>query len=136
MVNAVRTLLVNLDGHGCVTGDGEEYTDPQFRAVSLPSYLQVIRAVLFGAAPDRRTVLYRTRQFLAVIHAANLAEFVTVDDPRLTYLPLARGGFELPPQLVLSPIGGHAYVAHLTGPAPGQDTAGKTDFTWTLTVTE
>jgi hypothetical protein len=66
----------------------------------LPEPLRRVRAVLFGRDPDRRTLLYRTRQFLALLHACELEEFVTAVDPRVTYLPLDRGVLEPRPDVL------------------------------------
>ena len=64
-----------------------------------------MRLALYGHDPDRATMLYRVRQFLAVLHATPLVEFVTADDPRLTYLPLATGVFEPLPGVVPDDLG-------------------------------
>ena len=134
MVNAVRTLLANLDGSGFAPGDGEEYTPPDYHPVPLPGYLQTLRAVLFGTNPDRHTVLYRVRQFVALLHATALAQDVLAFDSRVTYLPIARGDFELPPSVAVLPIGGHTQVLIVDGPAPVQDGIGRTTFSWLITA--
>jgi hypothetical protein len=134
VINSVRTYLANLAGQGFVRGDGEEYTDPAFVPVALPGYLQTLRAILYGADPDRRAVLYRTRQFLGVLHATRLGdEYVRVDDPRITYLPVARGGLELAPNVAVSPLGGSPPLI-LTGPIPAADASGRLASAWTLSV--
>lgn len=86
MINHCRTLLLNRDGRGYVVGvPGEEYTPPEFRAVALPRALQRVWQCLFGTDPDRPYLHYRVRQYLALLHAGPLAEFVTDLDPRITY---------------------------------------------------
>jgi hypothetical protein len=88
VINEVRTLLFNRDGQGFVLGPGEEYVDPAYRAVPLSGPAAAVRALLYGAAPDRATALVRTFQYLQVLHASPLAEAVSRADPRVTYLPL------------------------------------------------
>jgi hypothetical protein len=83
----------------------------------LPEPLRRVRAVLFGRDPDRRTLLYRTRQFLALLHACELEEFVTAVDPRVTYLPLDRGVLEPRPDVLPDDLG--AVAARLQ--AVGED---------------
>ncbi len=105
MVNEVRTLLLNLAGQGFARGPGEEYSDPAFKPVALPGYLFAARVAYFGPEPDRSTLLYRVRQGLAAVHATELAEFVTANDPRITYLPIAPGGFEPRPGVLPDDVG-------------------------------
>lgn len=52
---------------------------------NLPTYLQSLRTVLLGADPDRIFGNYRVRQYMALLHATELVEFVTELDPRITY---------------------------------------------------
>lgn len=87
MINHLRTLLRNRDGRGwSATVPGEEYAPPEFRALALPAPLKNVHAVLFGARPDLAFLNYRLRQYLTIVHASPLAEFVTALDPRITYL--------------------------------------------------
>lgn len=86
MLNHFRTLLANvppLNGAGFYLA--EELIDPAFAPVRPSAAALAARRVLFGAAPDRDMVNYRTRQLLAVVHATPLADYVTALDGRLTY---------------------------------------------------
>src|SRR5690606_37703460 len=83
MINHVRTLLLGLPGAaspGYQTA-GEEFVDPTFQPVALPTYLAAVRRTLFGVDPDRLMLNYRLKQLLEVIHATELAEYVTFLDP-------------------------------------------------------
>lgn len=132
MINHYRCLLLNLDGPAPATLDGEEYVPPDFRSVVLTTPLMAVRAALFGSMPDRRMLLYRTRQLLACVHAGPLAGAVTGPDPRLTYLPLARGGFELAGGLAATPIG-HSTPLTVVGTPPAERD-GRTAYAWTVAI--
>jgi len=88
MINHVRTLLMNQPrGSYRVTDPGEEYISPRFIAAVWPTALQLFRNTLFGAHPDRLFINFRMRQLMQLIHSTELADDVTKDDLRLTYLP-------------------------------------------------
>jgi hypothetical protein len=131
MVNHVRTLLVNRTGHGNASGPGEEYTSPAYREVPLSTPLRAIRAALFGRDPDRDTLLFRVRQFLAVLHSTELAEYVTADDPRLTYV--LGDESELLPSTAASPVG-HAHPLYIGGTQPREGGTGKTRYRWDVEI--
>ena len=87
MLNHARTLLVNLD-----PGDAQDFTffaeeaiDADFRVLTLPSFIETFRQQLFGATPDRAMRNYRAAQFLALLHASPLDEYLRALDPRITY---------------------------------------------------
>lgn len=87
MINHARTLLGNqaaiLLG---LNFPGEEYVPETFYPVTLPSPLARIRALLFGSQPDRIMVNYRLRQYMTLLHATELSQYVTAFGARLTYL--------------------------------------------------
>ena len=87
MLNHVRTLLLNQawDAQPGPDFPGEELIPNGFGGLELPSYLDRLRGVLFGADPDREYLNYRLRQFMALLHATPLVEFVTSLDPRISY---------------------------------------------------
>lgn len=87
MINHFRTLLINRDGDEQEQGSrlGDEYLPPNFRAVTLPGYLQSLRRILFGSSPDRVFANYRARQCMSLMHSSELVEFVLHLDPRITY---------------------------------------------------
>lgn len=135
MCNAFRTYLANIDGSGFAVGDGEEYSDPTYRAAQLPGYLSTIRRVLFGVAPDRRGVLYRLRRYLALVHAVPALDAdVRAMDPRVTYLPLARPQGEFPVGSQVTAIGGHADELTIIGDPPVGDGSGKLQLGWTVEI--
>src|SRR5262245_23183604 len=63
----------------------EEIVDPDFSALKLPSFLETVRAQLFGSDPDRYMLNYRCHQLLALTHATPLAEYLIALDSRITY---------------------------------------------------
>lgn len=88
MINHARTLLLNVSGASSQRQEtGEEYIPETYQPIELPSYLQTPRKVLFGAAPDRYFLNFRTRELMAYLHQTELAEYVYALDPRVTYWP-------------------------------------------------
>lgn len=88
MINHGRSLLLNVSGSRYQPQYlGEEYIPPDFVSVSLPSYLQTARRILFGARPDRVFLNYRVRDLLHSIHETELAEYLYALDSRVTYWP-------------------------------------------------
>src|SRR3990167_9195258 len=59
-----------------------------FKPFSPSGPVSRIRNLLFGHAPDRAMLNYRLAQYMAVIHATELEEYVLDLDNRVTYLPL------------------------------------------------
>lgn len=77
---------MNIDGSdGFLKEPGEEIIPSDYKAVVLPPYLQAIRHTLYGANPDRLMLNYRTRQYLALLHATELEDYVLALDNRITY---------------------------------------------------
>lgn len=87
MINHARTLLLNLDG---ATGymdncPGEELIAADYKAIALPTYLNIVRNRLFGANPDRTMLNYRAAQLLRLIQATELQQHILELDSRITY---------------------------------------------------
>lgn len=90
MINHARTLLLNRKPDNIAYGGqpGDEYLPTDYVTVkNLPTYLQSLRDMLLGPNPDRIFGNYRARQYMALLHATELVEFVTDLDPRITYDP-------------------------------------------------
>lgn len=90
MINHARTLLLNVSGSQRASPEtfvGEEYVPPSFVAVALTPTLQLLRAPLFGLSADRAMLNYRLAQYMTLLHATDLADYVTYFDPRVTYWP-------------------------------------------------
>lgn len=87
MYNQARTLLVNLNGSSDIFSDvpGDEPIPSAYRQLELPTYLDVFRARLFGAKPDRAMLNYRTAQLLSLIETTDLQSHVLALDSRITY---------------------------------------------------
>lgn len=87
MLNHARNLLLNVapgTTQNCPY-PGDELIDPGYKPFVPSTAIQAVRSILFGAAPDRVMLNYRTRQVLALLHAGPLVEFVTDLDPRTSY---------------------------------------------------
>lgn len=86
MINHARSLLLNRAGPDGIVGElGDELIPPDYRSVELPTHLQTLRRLLFGSDPDLPGLNYRTRQYLSLLHATRLEEFVLDLDPRISY---------------------------------------------------
>jgi hypothetical protein len=126
VVNHVRTLLLNLPA-SATTLMGE-YVPPSFQTVALPLYLQQARSLLFGPRADAAMLDYRLRQYMAMLHATELAEFVTVQDPRITYTPgdRAMADFDFAPSVQAV---GNGYTLYVIGDRP-LAIDGRMTFSW------
>ena len=126
----MRTLLLNQPASS-ETPVGE-YVPPMFRAVLVPVAIQKARNLLFGPRPDTMMLDYRLRQYMAMLHATELAEFVTVDDPRITYVPGGRDMTDFDPTPSALPVG-HNNTLYVVGDWP---TAidGRMIYAWQVTV--
>lgn len=123
MLNHARTLLLNAKpSNDFGVYPGEEYIPPGYTPVVLPSYLQRIRAELFGTAPDRMLLNYRGRQLLQMIHGTELEEFLLELDPRVTYSATDDSLFRHPYGLGARQYDGSATRLYLQGNF-GQDPA-------------
>jgi hypothetical protein len=123
-------LLLNLPASAELpTG---EYVPPEFRAVAVPTYLQQARDLLFGARPDAAMLDYRLRQYMAMLHATELAEFVVAPDPRITYTPGGRDMADFDPTPVVLPIG-HDLPLFLGG-SPPRTVDGRMAYAWQVKV--
>lgn len=87
MYNHARTMLANQASfNGSASYLAEEATPTDFVPLkAVPGYLTVVRSLLFGSKPDRHMVNYRCRQFVRLIHATPLVDYVFQLDPRVTY---------------------------------------------------
>jgi hypothetical protein len=89
MVNRIRTLLMNRGRDGYDHDfPGEEYVEGTFIRKKLSTYLLRFHQALFGREPDRLFLNFRLRQLMTLIHSTELEEYVSIPDPRITYLPL------------------------------------------------
>lgn len=88
MINHVRTLLLNESGPKPedVSVAGDTYI-PAHAPIEHTAGLSVLRGLLYGARSDYEGRLYRTNQYLAIIHATEYAPYVYHLDPRITYSP-------------------------------------------------
>jgi hypothetical protein len=133
VVNQVLTLIQNRDGAGNPLTAYGFYTPPDYRAVTLPGELAGISRTLFGANPDRLGLDYKLRACAAVLHASALADDVTADDPRLTYLPLQARG--MPPMgTVAEPRSSVGTAAAAIGRCPDETGDGRLEFHWQLDI--
>lgn len=87
MFNQIRTLLMNINGDSSCFEDvpGDQLIPEEYRQVKLPTYLNVVRARLFGSSPDRAMLNYKVNQLLQLIDATDLRGYITAEDPRITY---------------------------------------------------
>jgi hypothetical protein len=89
VINHCRTLLLNRPGvlRPAPTYFLEEYVDPSFQPVALPTYLAAVRNILIGQNSDDAFSNYRLWQlFRTVVAGTEYQHYVTDLDPRVTYL--------------------------------------------------
>lgn len=135
MINHVRTLLMNTrrDSYR-VTDPGEEYVPADYTPRVLSADLRLFRAALFGNQPDRLFINYRMRQLMQLLHATPLAEDITRDDDRLTYLPFKQDLFDQAfKTTIVQPAGQDARLEIIGTPVPDNN-AGVTTYKWDITI--
>lgn len=64
----------------------EEYIDPAFRSIKLPSFLQRLNSILVGDNSDTAFANYRLWQYMKLLHSTEFSAYVYELDPRVTYL--------------------------------------------------
>lgn len=86
MINHARTMLLNTQPQKSQRQDaGYEYMPETFRPATLSPALATSYKVLFGTKPDMYFLNLRARELLTYIHQTELAEYVYMLDPRVTY---------------------------------------------------
>jgi hypothetical protein len=109
-----------------------EYVPPTFRPVAVSGVIQKARTILFGARPDAAMLDYRLRQYMAMLHATELAEFVVADDPRITYTSGDRDMADFDPTPVVVPIG-HSNTLFIAGDEPTA-ADGRMTYAWQIVI--
>jgi hypothetical protein len=130
LINHVRTLLLNRPA-SAATPFGE-YVPPDFATVAVPGAVQRARNFLFGANPDAMMLDYRLRQYMAMLHATELVEFVVAQDQRITYIPGGRDMADFSPAPVVAPVVG-GQVLFLGGTRP-MAPDGRMTYAWQVQV--
>jgi hypothetical protein len=142
MFNHARTLLMNLSGD---TGDlyisdypGDEMIPAGYRAVALPTYLQVVRSRLFGVTPDRAMLNYRVAQLLQLIEATELQSHILALDSRITYSSYPRQlALDSTFQPTVRRFGGlPTDILSVIGNATRPDFSGKAYYNYQVTVVD
>jgi hypothetical protein len=139
MINHARTLLMNVSSASNQRQEiGEEYIPANYAPLTLPSYLQSARRILFGTAPDRYFLNFRVRELMAHLHQTELAEFVYALDPRVTYWPeVDRPFYDTEKRLVATQYFGlDAQPPYFRGDLFADNTRGRSVREFTLRVTE
>lgn len=87
MLNHVRTLLLNREWATAPdpTFFAEEAVPEGFTEINLSSPILAARAMLFGSDPDRQMLNFRLRNFMTLLHASPLVDYVLALDRRFTY---------------------------------------------------
>lgn len=139
MINHARTLLMNVSGASNQRQEiGEEYIPANYAPLVLPSYLQSVRRILFGTAPDRYFLNFRVRELMAHLHQTELAEFVYALDPRVTYWPEpSRPFYDTEKRLIVTQYFGlDAQPPFLRGDLFADNTRGRSVREFALRATE
>jgi hypothetical protein len=109
---------------------GQELIDPEYRPPRLPGYLTKIRETLFGTNPDRVGMDLRLRQYMTVLQATELFDYVIATDPRVTYI------VAMPPAPALefdfTPTVQGKTDLYLSGAGPTDDGSGALAYSWDI----
>jgi hypothetical protein len=135
MINHARTLLLNRKGEIIPSGfrASEEYV-PVYSPVELSSALSAVYSILFGTAPDYAGKLYRTAQYMAVLHSTEFVEYVTDLDSRITYDPSDPGLLSLSWGLTVTSTASAPALTVLNDWDP-PDFTGRMEHQWIVTAT-
>jgi hypothetical protein len=131
MINHARTLLLNVSGprDASIYVPGDVYI-PNYTALTLPSSLATIYRILFGAAPDYEGKVYRTAQYMDVLHGTEFQAYVYDLDSRITYDPNDADIFE---EGLYFPIASSAQIT-VNGTWPEGGSSGRVLTRWRITV--
>jgi hypothetical protein len=132
MINHARTLLLNLAGPADPKTDtpGSEYIPP-YAPIDLGRF-QALHQVLFGSDPDTEGLLYRTAQYMALLHATDTVDYVAELDPRFTYNPQTP---RLMPYRSTQGLITGSPALRASGMMVGQPFLGRVKYWWDLTAT-
>jgi hypothetical protein len=138
MLNHARTLLLNRSGDIAQNNAffGEEAVPAEFKELNLPTFLDDIRRHLFGSDPDRAMLNYRIWQFMQLIHATELEQFVLDLDSRVTYVDSRRTDMFEPETFTpaITPIGGTPEELFIQGGPAVPDTRGRAQHQYRIRV--
>ena len=132
MFNHVRTLLLNNNGAPTL---GDVDVPANFLPLTLPSWLQAIRAQLFGQTPDRAMLNYRLAQILPLLHVTDLAEYLSAVDTRVTYLDSPPLDLFAPANYVPQIFTNGGGTVYINGAPVVPDATGTMHYTITVATT-
>lgn len=140
MINAARTLLLNMAGPYQGSTPGEEILPEDYRPKVLPPPLATVHRILFGSSPDRTFLNYRGRQLLQLLHATELDGYLRQLDDRITYLPFTAqafaGVFVSHVSRISGSVHGITSRAFLKGRQVADEQLGRTAYRWWIDVTD
>jgi hypothetical protein len=133
MFNHAFTLLMNAMPMAQTQWPGEELMDQDFKPLVLPTYLRTIREAIFGAAPDRAMLSYRSKQCVLLLEATSVNEHILTLDSRVSY---KRGN---PHAAWFAPVverlyGDSAATLAIEGEPAAPDSTGKMNLVYTVTT--
>jgi hypothetical protein len=134
-INRVRTLLLNRGREGVApTALGEEYIAPDVHRRRLSGAVLRGWQFLFGASPDRFFLNFRLRQLLTLIHTSELADWVTADDPRITYWPFDDSLFAVGVAPTVTREAGDTEPPFIFGTSLPDENLGVSSYSWVVTA--
>ena len=88
MLNHARTVLLNYRGPHAeqLETPGDVYI-PVYDPMILTPELAAVYTLLFGTAFDYRGLVYRSSQYLGLMHSTEYEPYVYAQDSRITYSP-------------------------------------------------
>lgn len=113
-----------------VTIPGDIYI-PAYTPLQLSADMAQIHRILFGAAPDYLGLVYRTNQYLGILHSTEYSSYMFVQDPRITYdsSNLTIASESVFATMIRGPDG-----LHVTGTWADAGNTGRTATLWTITI--
>ena len=131
MINHVRTLLLNrASAEVGLSQFGYEFVPDNFQAVRLPSLLFNLVRTLFGSAPDVTGMHYRLRQYLPILHAAEVVQYMLMDDSRITYDLTDDRLFREPHMPMVAQEYGNTQASFVIPDGALETDSGKLEYNW------
>lgn len=138
MINHARTLLLNRSG-AQRPGTAyflEEYVPEDFAPVTLPGALSKAYNVLIGNRADNAFANYRVWSLMRMLHATELASYVTALDPRVTYIHDKDVTRDYGTAYVASNDASEGIAIYRVGTAVAERSGQRIFFRWLITVTD
>lgn len=131
MINAARTLLLNIEQRGELNqAIGDEFVSPDFKPVryrtaDATNAAKAVRTALFGSNPDKLTLNYKAAQAMRLLHSDPVARaHVLALGDKLTYVT-SPALFDMDPTVVIRTTVADMVTASVVGHPHGDPVRGQ-----------